>query len=346
MRADGGNGAVSYSSREQCAVSDAADSSSESPAASTAEADEEAVAPPWLSAFTAARRNPAQQESSSPAGQAPGSGAGISAAGQPAATELPGSLLASGSSTTASSGADDTLGSRSAANQLEQEAEVSTPRPPQQKQLLGPPQQAAAAPEVASADDSQAAGGGSDAAGSSGSSTGSPQAGGGAAGQSAKGQNAKEQRAARRLAEADRSWDALLLRFAESSLSKGGPLPSLQVPYRFADFWGICSCSHHFTSCWPGFTWDRGMSAESLQQAPLTLVMRRLQRPGFSAVCRYCIASPIWVGSQFFSRRCQTGAMACTSVRTLVSPCLLCVSPRHNCSCSFEAQLASFDVAW
>jgi hypothetical protein len=41
--------------------------------------------------------------------------------------------------------------------------------------------------------------------------------------------SAKEQRAAQRRAEADRSWDSLLLRFAESSLFKGGPLPSLQV---------------------------------------------------------------------------------------------------------------------
>jgi hypothetical protein len=39
----------------------------------------------------------------------------------------------------------------------------------------------------------------------------------------------KEQRAQQRQAEADRSWDSLLLRFAESSLFKGGPLPSLQV---------------------------------------------------------------------------------------------------------------------
>lgn len=39
----------------------------------------------------------------------------------------------------------------------------------------------------------------------------------------------KEQRAQQRQAEVDRSWDSLLLRFAESSLFKGGPLPSLQV---------------------------------------------------------------------------------------------------------------------
>lgn len=48
---------------------------------------------------------------------------------------------------------------------------------------------------------------------------------------SAASQQTRGQRAARRRAEADRSWDALLMRFAESSLSKGGPLPSLQVPY-------------------------------------------------------------------------------------------------------------------
>lgn len=45
-------------------------------------------------------------------------------------------------------------------------------------------------------------------------------------------QSAKEHRAQQRRAEADRSWDSMLLRFAQSSLFKGGPLPSLQVVHR------------------------------------------------------------------------------------------------------------------
>lgn len=53
-------------------------------------------------------------------------------------------------------------------------------------------------------------------------------------------QQRKDQRAARRRAEADRSWDALLMRFAESSLSKGGPLPSLQVLHRIPRLGGKC----------------------------------------------------------------------------------------------------------
>ena len=50
-----------------------------------------------------------------------------------------------------------------------------------------------------------------------------------AADSSSSAHSTKEQRAQQRQAEVDRSWDSLLLRFAESSLFKGGPLPSLQV---------------------------------------------------------------------------------------------------------------------
>ena len=72
-----------------------------------------------------------------------------------------------------------------------------------------------------------------------------------AADSSSSAHSTKEQRAQQRQAEADRSWDSLLLRFAESSLFKGGPLPSLQVlPWKAPvdDSWHIACALNVRTS--------------------------------------------------------------------------------------------------